>query len=63
MNPDDRKARLQRLIKIAAIGVALLGITGALLIIGGTEAKTWPLIAGDVVLTLVILGIAWRNLR
>jgi len=63
MSADDRKLRLRQLIKVAAIGVALLGLTGALLLIGGAQAKAWPLIAGDVVLTLVVLVIAWRSLR
>ncbi len=63
MSADDRKMRLQRLIKVAAIGVALLGGTGALLLMGGAQAKAWPLIAGDVALTLIILVIAWRSLR
>jgi hypothetical protein len=63
MSADDRKLRLRQLIKVAAIGVALLGLTGALLLIGVAQAKAWPLIAGDVVLTLVVLVIAWRSLR
>jgi hypothetical protein len=63
MSSEDRKIRLRRLIKVAAIGIALLGLTGALLVASGAQAKAWPLIAGDVVLTLLVLAIAWRSLR
>jgi hypothetical protein len=63
MSSEDRKIRLRRLIKVAAIGIALLGLTGALLVASGSQAKAWPLIAGDVVLTLLVLAIAWRSLR
>jgi hypothetical protein len=63
MSSENRKTRLRRLIKVAAIGIALLGLTGAVLVASGAQAKAWPLIAGDVVLTLLVLAIAWRSLR
>lgn len=59
--PDKR--RLRRLVIVAACGLTALGIAGGLLMLSGAKAGAWPLLAGDLVLTLAVLGLAWRALR
>lgn len=61
--PDDTRRRLRRLIAVAAVGLTLLGIAGAGLALTGAKAGIWPLVAADLVLTLAVLGLAWRGLR
>ena len=59
--PD--RARLRRLVVLASVGVCVLAIAGAVLMLTGSARGAWPMLAGDVVLTLAVLALAWRNLR
>lgn len=63
MSEDPTKVRLRRLVILAAIGLTAIGIAAAVLMLGGQKAGAWPLLAGDLVLTLAVLGLAWRALR
>ena len=63
MSDDVTKARLRRLVILAAIGLTVIGIGAAVLLLTGTKLGVWPIIAGDLVLTLIILGLAWRALH
>lgn len=62
---EAQKRRLRRLIILTACGLTVLGMVAALLMLRGakTKAGAWPLLAGDLVLTLGVLGLAWRSLR
>ena len=63
MSDDADKRRLRRLVILAAAGLTVLGVSAAILLLSGTRAGAWPLLAGDLVLTLAVLGLAWRALR
>ena len=60
---SNERKHLRRLVVVAAVGLTLLGAAGALLILSGKKAGAWPLLVGDLCLTLTVLGLAWRNLR
>lgn len=60
---DVTKQRLRRLVAIAAIALTLIGLTAVALLLTGKKTAAWPLLAGDLVLTLTVLGLAWRALR
>jgi len=60
---DATKARLRKLVILTAAGLTVLGLGAAALILMGANAAAWPLLAGDLVLTLAVLGLAWRTLR
>jgi len=57
------KQRLRRLVAIAAIALTVIGLTAAVLMLTGKKTGIWPLLAGDLILTLTVLGLAWRALR
>jgi len=63
MSEDATRARLRRLVILAAAGLTVIGIGAAALMIGGSRTGAWPLLAADLALTLVVLGLAWRALR
>lgn len=60
---DLARRRLRRLVAIAAIALTFIGLAGAFFLLSGKKAAAWPLLAGDLVLTLTVLGLAWRALR
>lgn len=60
---EKARQRLRRLVAIAAIALTLLGLSAAVLMLTGKKAGIWPLLAGDLILTLTVLGLAWRALR
>lgn len=63
MSDDATKARLRKLVILAAISLVLIGGAACALMLLGTRTAAWPLLAGDLVLTLAVLGLAWRALR
>ena len=64
MNLGDReRARLRRLVVLATLGLAALGVAATILMLTRAKTGAWPLLAGDLVLTFAVLGLAWRALR
>ncbi len=63
MSDDATKARLRKLVILAAISLVLIGGAACALMLLGKRTAVWPLLAGDLVLTLAVLGLAWRALR
>lgn len=60
---EPEKRRLRRLVILTACGLTVLGLSASVLMLKGSKAGAWPLLAGDLVLTLAVLGLAWRSLR
>ena len=60
---EAKRRRLRRLVVVAAVALTLTGLSAVLLILSGRKTGAWPLLAGDLVLTLALLGLAWRALR
>lgn len=61
--PDETRRRLRKLVVMAAAGLTVLALAGAALTLTGAKAGLWPLVAADLVLTVAMLGLAWRTLR
>lgn len=60
---EPERRRLRRLVILTACGLTVLGLVAAVLVLSGARTGAWPLLAGDLVLTFAVLGLAWRNLR
>lgn len=62
MNEEDSKAKLRRLVPwlLGAIFLMLIACVALLLI--GRHVPVWPLLAGDIIFTGVLLFCLWRIL-
>jgi hypothetical protein len=62
MSRPDPAARLRRLVPLLAVAVALLAGLFGFVLVTGRACAAWPLLAGSLLFTRVLVFALWRLL-
>jgi hypothetical protein len=62
MSAPDPQARLRRLVPFLALAVALFAGVFVFALVSGRAPALWPLLAGDLLFTAILVFVLWRLL-